>query len=356
MPQLFKLTFLLFCLSLNYSCLEKVVPQKEPHTPLTKETSSETPSQSDTLQFTSGIRAIFQDRNHNYWIGSLQEGVAMYDGKSFTYFNYKNGLGSNQVLRIQEDPNGVIWFGTDRGVSSYDGTQMTHHTPIKKSEWNKKDDDLWFNAGTKEGIHRYDGRELQFLPFPNPKVINPNNVYSVTSIAKGKHDMLWIGTYAGIFGYDGTSFQLINDETLGFEKEGEYLHIRSVLEDSKGRLWIGNNGIGVLLHEKDSTTNFSSQMGLIHPNSTGQGDASPQGTLEHVFLIAEDRKGNIWFSDRDSGIWKYDGLSMKNYTIKDGLSDDFALSMHENSNGELWFGLGNGDIYQFNGLSFDEVF
>lgn len=38
------------------------------------------------------------------------------------------------------------------------------------------------------------------------------------------------------------------------------------------------------------------------------------GTLEQVFTIEEDRQGNIWFGDRDAGIWKYDGENMLNYT------------------------------------------
>ena len=33
-------------------------------------------------------------------------------------------------------------------------------------------------------------------------------------------------------------------------KDNERLHIRSVLADSKGRIWIGNNGIGVLLLDR----------------------------------------------------------------------------------------------------------
>ena len=124
--------------------------------------------------------------------------------------------------------------------------------------------------------------------------------------------MIWFGTYASVFGYNGIDFTIINDETLGLNKDIELLHIRSILEDSKGRLWIGNNGIGVLLKEGDSIINFSEKNNLIHPTSGRKGDKSMPGTLEHVFTIEEDSQGNIWFGDRDAGIWKYDGKSMTN--------------------------------------------
>ncbi|MEM7040151.1 MAG: two-component regulator propeller domain-containing protein, partial [Bacteroidota bacterium] len=170
-----------------------------------------------------------------------------------------------------------------------------------------------------------------------------------------------IGTYAGIFGYDGKAFVIINDKTLGLKSETGELHIRSILEDSKGRLWIGNNGIGVLLKEGDKITNFSQDQHLIHPTSSKRatperGNRSRPGTLEHVFTIYEDGKGNIWFGDRDAGIWKYDGNSMTNYTQKDGLTDDFAQSIFEDKNGELWFGMGNGHVFKFNGKTFEKQF
>jgi len=220
----------------------------------------------------------------------------------------------------------------------------------------KTEKDLWFNAGIKEGIYRYDGQKIHYLDFPSPKVINPYNVYSVTSISKGRNNMLWIGTYAGVFGYNGRNFTIINDETLGLNVEIEPLHIRSIFEDSKGRLWIGNNGIGVLLKEGDSILNFSEKNNLVHPSILRKGDEAPPGTLEHVFTITEDSQGNIWFGDRDTGIWKYDGIELKNYTKKDGLTNDFALSIYEDKDNELWFGMSNSSIFKFNGKTFDKQF
>ena len=78
--------------------------------------------------------------------------------------------------------------------------------------------------------------------------------------------------------------------------------------------------------------------------------------MEHVFTITEDKKGNIWFGDRDAGIWKYDGENLGNFTTKDGLTNDFALSIYEDKNGELWFGMSDGSIYKFNGKTFEKQF
>lgn len=350
-----KLNYILLVLMLNFSCVAKNSTDGE-----TNKLEPETTSNSDTLKFTSGIRSIFQDSKGNYWFGSNREGVALYNGNFFTYFSTNEGLTDNQILSIQEDKNGMIWFESQNGVSSYDGKSIQDETrgitENSKNQWMKSDHDLWFGAGIKEGVYRFDGYKLSYLAFPDPERINPNNLYGVTDFSKGKSNMIWFGTYAGVFGYNGKEFRIINDETLGLDIEVEPLHIRSILEDSKGRLWIGNNGIGVLLKEGNSTINFSDKNKLIHPTSGRKGDKSLPGTLEHVFTIAEDRKGNIWFGDRDAGIWKYDGIHMTNYTKKDGLTNDNALSIFEDDKGELWFGMEDGKVYKFNGKTFERQF
>jgi len=350
--------------ALNFSCVENKSTELKANAP-----DLATTLKADTLTFTSGISSIFQDSKGNYWFGSLREGVAFYNGKAFIYFSSNDGLTDNQIHSIQEDKEGIIWFNTQKGVSSYDGTRIKNHTdvetkkfPMQSNEplegrWMKSDSDLWFEAGNKEGVYRFDGQKLNYLAFPLDKVLNPyDNIFAVTDISKGKNNMIWFGTYAGVFGYNGRDFTIINDETLGFDRKIEPLHIRSIYEDSKGRLWIGNNGIGVLLKDGDSIINFSNTHHLIHPNSKRKGDKSPQGTLEHVFTIAEDKKGNIWFGDRDAGIWKYDGNNLENYTIKDGLTNDFVLSIYEDKNSALWFGMADGSIYKFNGKTFESLY
>lgn len=362
------LIYLILILTLNFSCLDKKSTSKRINQLELKATS-----RADTLKFTSGIRTIFQDSKGNYWFGSLKEGVAVYNGESFNYFTINEGLTDNQILSIQEDKKGVIWFNTQQGVCSYDGEKIVNHTkadfekpqvnlPVQENEalqsqWMKTDKDLWFGAWIKEGVYRYDGQKLIYLAFPPHKVLNhSDNLFAVTDISKGKKNIIWFGTYAGVFGYDGSDFKIINDESLGYDRAIAPLHIRSILEDSKGRLWIGNNGIGVLLKDGDSIINFSDKNNLIHPTSGRKGDKSMPGTLEHVFTMTEDSKGNIWFGDRDAGIWKYDGVKMTNYTKKDGLTNDTALSIFEDDKGELWFGMKDGKVYKFNGKTFERQY
>jgi ligand-binding sensor domain-containing protein len=358
MNKKIKLIYLILILTLNFSCGEKKSKEGE-----TNKSEMVATSKTDTLKFTSGIRSIYQDSKGNYWFGSHNEGVSFYNGKSFEYFTTNNGLASNQIRTIQEDKNGNIWFGTANGVCSYDGKTMKNHNinGNSETEWAKTENDLWFNAGTQQGVYRYYGQKLNYLAFPNPKHISSGNLYAVTGISKGKNNMLWFGTYAGVIGYNGNQFTTINDETLSLTKESEKMHVRSILEDSQGRLWIGNNGIGVILKNGDSIINFSKEQGKLIPMNEFEANIQSQQFykntgLQAVFAITEDSEGNIWFGDRDSGAWKYDGKTLSNYKIDTKMNSQMIYDIYEDQNKNLLFGMAQGGVYKFNGKTFDKQF
>lgn len=345
--------FLFGLLTFSFACADKN----------TAENANKIPEQTanakvDTLQFTSGIRTIFQDRHGHYWFGSRNEGVSYYNGKSFQYFTIKDGLSDNQIRSIQEDVLGNIWIGTANGVNVFkQGIITTYSTDTNHpiTAWSETQGDLWFYADEEKGINRFDGNHLNYLLFPQAKNKPTDNSYGVTDISKHPNGSIWIATYAALFHYDGKMVKRYDQEKLKL-KDNELLHIRSVLADSKGRVWIGNNGIGVLLLEGDSITRFSEHHHLIHPTSKRNGDLSKPGTLEHVFATAEDVSGNIWFGDRDTGAWKYDGEMMTNMSIGDPSKRPMIWTIYRDNENNLLFGMEDGSVLKFNGMEFEKMF
>lgn len=353
-----KLIYLIFILTLSFSCSENKKSDNK-----TDETEFVRTSQTDTLKINSGIRAIFQDSKGNYWFGSHNEGLSRYDGKSFEYFTTNEGLQDNQIRSIQEDKNGIIWIGTAKGVCSYNGEKFTNYLTkfnSPKLDWNATNGNLWFYAGEEDGINRFDGMNMNYLIFPKPKNIDPYNSFGITDISKDKDGKIWIATYAALFSYDGKIVDVFEHKKLNLE-DNELLHIRSVLADSKGRIWIGNNGIGVILKAGESITHFSKEQGkLLQMNEFKANIRTQQFSkntgLQSVFAIEEDGEGNIWFGDRDSGAWKYDGKNLTNYTIDNKLSTPMIWSIYKDNNNNLLFGMADGGVYKFNGKTFDKQF
>ncbi len=323
------------------------------------------------LKYKSGIRCILEDSQGNTWIASDKEGVCKYDGKKFTYFNHDDGLCSNQIRTIYEHSSGEIWFEGGYGVSYYNGKELI--TPKEKNysssrEWKYPKDALWFKPDastgytTKEksiGVYCYDGKSIDYFLFPinQEDDIDPWGYSVSTNFVKRKDGSTWFGTYNAVIGYNGNDFTFFENKVLGLPNDNNGLHVRALFEDSKGTLWIGNNGIGILKQEGDKFINFSQLKGLTSASSTFKGiTLQPNKLLEHLFAIGEDQYGNMWFGDRDTGAWRYDGQTMKNYSYMDGLTCMHIWQIYNAKNGELWFAMNDGNILKFEEDRFVKVF
>jgi ligand-binding sensor domain-containing protein len=63
------------------------------------------------------------------WFGTWGGGVSLFDGKGgWTSFSTKDGLAGNIVYSIAQDKDGGVWFGTNHGVSHYDGKRFVNYS------------------------------------------------------------------------------------------------------------------------------------------------------------------------------------------------------------------------------------
>ena len=74
-----------------------------------------------------------------------------------------------------------------------------------------------------------------------------------------------------------------------------------------------------------------------------------------VHTILEDSRGYIWVGTQGGGINRFDGKSFETYRTKDGLPNNFINALYEDAKGLLWIGTHNG-LSCYNGLSFKNYF
>lgn len=92
----------------------------------------------------------------------------------------------------------------------------------------------------------------------------------------------------------------------------------------------------------------NSSFGDVFRYDPGQATGNPfinltQKTGQHLFGdVLEDRRGNLWFTTTDSGVYYDNGKSIQHFTTTQGLASNRVTSVYEDKAGIIWFGTANG--------------
>ena len=171
---------------------------------------------------------------------------------------------------------------------------------------------------------------------------------------------IWIGSYGGLIRYDGSTFR-------NFSQEGALRSssIRSLYEDSAGRLWIGSNDAGVFLYENEQFSEVPCTQvhsflcirdfaegpdGTVYAASNSGVGSIRDGQLvpcedeavagQTVYSLAVDRYGRLW------GAMNYGICAvLENGAVKDTVpsslifdGDEEIYCLTGDQQGNLYFG------------------
>lgn len=303
------------------------------------------------------VHCGLMDKAGNLWFGTTGDGVYHFDGKSFINFTTKDGLKDNGVYSILEDKDGNIWFGTKAGVSRYDGIAITN-IPITMtintgcSMLQDKSGIIWF--GTANGVYCYNGKSFTHF-LENDSVVNKNGLHLklVERMLEDKNGNIWFcsgaGGGEGVCRYDG--------KTITSYKPNGDVWLPYMLEDKTGNIWFSGRSHGYFRYDGKTFIDFTEKVGFNPILEDNAEVICLKGKVGFGPML-EDKSGNIWFTGKmirfggDGGIWRYDGKSCINFTIKDGSADYGIWCMIEDKVGNIWLGTNNTGLYRFDGKTF----
>jgi ligand-binding sensor domain-containing protein len=136
----------------------------------------------DNMELGAAIRSIFEDKNGTIWAGNNGDGLFRFDGKNFINFSKEKNLHNpdfekypigkpgllSRVWIITDDNQGNLWLGTiDNGVWKYDGKTITNYTTKDglgiDSIWTIYQDKmgrLWFGTAG-DGVYTFNGKTFE---------------------------------------------------------------------------------------------------------------------------------------------------------------------------------------------------
>ncbi|MEO5984122.1 MAG: two-component regulator propeller domain-containing protein, partial [Ferruginibacter sp.] len=254
---------------------------------------------------------------------------------------------------LMVDKKGMVWIGTTaQGLFSYnpvshqfkryindpkDSTSISSNI-IRRPGYEDSKGNFW--VGTYGGglckLNRATGKFTRY-PFilnygeaPTNGELDDDQVASILEDSKG---VLWIGTNNG-------GLNKFNEATGKFTSSflfGTGMNcIVSMYEDRAGRFWVGTYLWGLFLFDRETGKyrRFLEKDGLAYDN---------------VSFINEDRSGNIWLaSGRGFSILNPKDFSIKKFTTTQGLPSNELLNTRIISDGNDWLVTANDGIIRFN--------
>jgi len=289
----------------------------------------------------SCITSFCKDYNGILWVGTDNDGIyaiteKIEKSKHFSHTNHPNSVPST-VIKIYEDSEHNIWVGSFiNGMGKLDkqsGQCSYQHKLVDKNNiyiqrvydfTEDKDKRLWV-ATMGFGLYYYDLRTKEF-----------SSVQSKTSIINE-----WIGClhysndnklYAGT--YDGINCIDLSTPDFQSRKILPQHVIYSIYEDIHGIIWIGSSeGLSCWNKETEEITTYTTADGL--PSNT-------------IYAIEGDANDFLWIST-NAGISQFQKKNKKfiNYYVGDGLQGNefYKNASFKDSQGIIWFGGMNGITY-----------
>lgn len=329
-----EISLLVFCINVLGACQERVKSKGDD-----SELISQIPF-TERSQIAEYVVSSFEDSQGDLWFGTLQKGVAMYDGNSLKYFTTDDGLTSNRVTVCKEDRDGCLWFGTGAGISKYDGKDFINYD-VEDGLCNNMISNLLIDSkgglwiGTWGGVCRFDGKNFSTFDVPKPKIssrINPDTENWITEIMEDSNGNIWIGRDGyGASRYDGKTFRHF------LKKDGLYSNnVQGITEDKEGNIWFASR-----VAEKDDPdpSKRFGEGGVVKYDGSGFiYFPELKGLSENdVYTIYKDKSDNLWISTLGDGVYRYDGQDFINYECSQAV-----MSFLEDKDGTIWIGCAGG--------------
>ncbi|MDG1277130.1 MAG: histidine kinase [Algoriphagus sp.] len=280
----------------------------------------------------NAIRGLLVDSRGILWIGT-ENGVSKFENGNFQNFYEEDGLGFNSCWAIEEDQEGNLWFGSyGGGVSVFDGksfhvfTQEDGLTDNRIRRFYPYGDKMLI--GTEDGVSIADVATLKITPIPTSR--RENDLNYTTGFFESENRLFFTTYRSGTYELD------LKGSTPMISKINDWLPVYSVFQKEKD-LFLADKGSV----KKVDLSDFL--LGKSPKDSLGQSIVWQKlaGLKNEDYLLAAST-----FS-KDGGVFLLQDGYLKNLNQWFGVDSKFILSGAVDKKRKLLF-LGSQDkgLYQ----------
>ncbi|MBP6430852.1 MAG: hypothetical protein KA319_03715 [Ferruginibacter sp.] len=290
---------------------------------------------------------------------------------AFQSFTIKEGLPSNYVLSIDEDENGFLWVGTDKGLAKFDGFTWKIFNTDNGLPGNyipgvfcTKKGGIWLGIGAK-GMHYFDIATNKasfvtngFLPYhlqfnKNGELFYYNDFpHEKKGIIKG----FSVSPKPPFTSTKVFEFKIKEEPFIYTDFENKKISINKFTPNIQVGFhlnFIESSWKIDTLFSQANITGLSEKIadGIFHNGTTISFNTNGVNSKLQLYkpfnryFNAIQEKNIIWTWNEEDGFFSIseNGKTIKHYTQKDGLANNIITDVHALKNGNLLIGtLGNG--------------
>lgn len=348
------------------------------------------------------VNCLHKDSKGFMWIGTMS-GLNRYDGTDFRIYENKPedslSLHDNFVVKIIEDPNGILWIlSINSSLCFYNpkSDSFTGENELLKKNisiprnnisdiYTDKDKNVWV-ANAFFGVYVYNSKSDSILWLNNSPgdscSIVSNNISTVAQNSSGDYWLInrsgilekldyhslkvveRVAVFQGLIEDSGENFRLFIDKdddvwiysesrSLGaicynprLKLKTKYLTgqtkhkisnntVKGIVQDSQNRIWIGTDHGGINLIDKNT--------GVISSiaNTKGVANTLPDNSITSLYA---DNSGIIWVGMYKNGLAYFHQDFFKFNLIRNNPFDNKSLPYNdincfaEDENGDIWLG------------------
>lgn len=267
------------------------------------------------------------------WAGTDENGVFLLRGETviehLTFENTAGGLRSNHINTIYRDHEGIVWFGTDRGVCRYDRDSFRTTTLSERGNSNfvrsmlvASNGDVW--AGTNRGLFKLEaGHELG--PWTQNIEIGDLAVFALREV---DHGTIYARTSNGVFAKKDSGFTelLQNGELENFSET-------ITTANTSGRTWRGTRD------------------GLYVSDSRGERQVISRVDVQALLAVREGNDANsrevLYCATKNAGLIKLlaETETSIRFDTEQGLPSQQIFSLAEDKKTHtIWIGTNRGVV------------
>lgn len=278
----------------------------------------------------NGVLAIFEDREQNLWVGTL-DGLLRLTRSVVRTISSRDGLAEDNVVSVYEDPGGQLWVGTASGTlytleDLPAGPRLRpFHPPPSARGFNARalyvdrEGAQWF-ASNRQGFLRVAGGHVQV--FNRNDGLRSNDARQFFEDRQGD---VWIATGSGLSRWSRATNTV---RTYYLEDGLAYGSTHVVTEDRNGDLLVGTDG----------------GLNRIHNGVFVQDPAFIRLGNERIWAIHVDKsvdksvdgRGSLWLGTRGNGLIRIRNGKITRFTTRDGLMSNTIYRILDDGKQRFW--------------------